>query len=116
MRVYVAVQQRFKHQQRAMWMVSQRIGKQRQLKAGSVQQQLEKLPASVRAKVEHVFFYMKRMFGYSKVCYTIYTSLAKNTNRTIHACWTYKSCAQLQVFAATTWLVRPKHWKFSKNA
>ena len=76
---YVGVQKRPEHQQRATsWLISQRIGKQRQLKAGSGQQQLEKLKASVRAKVEHVFFYMKRMFGYTKVRYR---GLAKNTNR-----------------------------------
>ena len=32
----------------------------------------------MRAKVEHAFFYIKRMFGYSKVRYR---GLAKNTNR-----------------------------------
>jgi IS5 family transposase len=39
---------------------------------------IEHHKASVRAKVEHVFFYIKRMFGYSKVRYR---GLAKNTNR-----------------------------------
>ena len=34
--------------------------------------------ASVRAKVEHSFFYIKKIFGYSKVRYR---GLAKNTNR-----------------------------------
>ena len=38
----------------------------------------EKLKASMRAKVEHPFFYIKRMFGYTKVrC----RGLAKNHNR-----------------------------------
>jgi IS5 family transposase len=38
----------------------------------------EKLKASMRAKVEHPFFYIKRMFGYGKVRYR---GLAKNRNR-----------------------------------
>ncbi|MGY6555044.1 MAG: IS5 family transposase [Wenzhouxiangella sp.] len=38
----------------------------------------EKLKASMRAKVEHPFFYIKRMFGYAKVRYR---GLAKNHNR-----------------------------------
>ena len=38
---------------------------------------------SVRAKVEHVFFYIKRMFGYSKVRYK---GLAKNKNRLYALC------------------------------
>ncbi len=38
----------------------------------------ERIKASVRAKVEHAFFYIKRMFGYSKVRYR---GLEKNTNR-----------------------------------
>jgi len=38
----------------------------------------EKLKASTRAKVEHPFFYIKRMFGYTKVRYR---GLAKNHNR-----------------------------------
>ncbi len=38
----------------------------------------EKIKASVPAKVEHSFFYMKRVFGYDKVRYR---GLTKNTNR-----------------------------------
>ncbi len=38
----------------------------------------EKAKASVRAKVEHPFRYVKRMFGYKKVRYR---GLAKNTQR-----------------------------------
>ena len=36
---------------------------------------MEQCEASVRAKVEHVFFYVKQMFGYLK---TRYRGLAKN--------------------------------------
>ena len=39
---------------------------------------MEECKSSVRAKVEHVFFYVKQMFGYSKVRYR---SLGKNENR-----------------------------------
>ena len=38
----------------------------------------EKCKASVRAKVEHPFLYVKRHFGYAKVRYR---GLAKNTQR-----------------------------------
>ena len=44
----------------------------------SLFQPVEKEKASVRAKVEHAFFYIKRMFGYNKVRYR---GLEKNTNR-----------------------------------
>jgi IS5 family transposase len=40
--------------------------------------QAEKIKASVRAKVEHAFFYIKCVFHYNKVRYR---GLAKNTNR-----------------------------------
>ena len=39
---------------------------------------MEECKSSVRAKVEHVFFYVKQMFSYSKVRYP---SLGKNKNR-----------------------------------
>ena len=39
---------------------------------------LEKAKASVRAKVEHPFLWLKRLFGYGKVRYR---GLAKNTER-----------------------------------
>ena len=51
-------------------------GKRKQM--NEVEQLLEKKKASVRAKVEHPFRYIKRQFGYSKVRYR---GLAKNTNR-----------------------------------
>ena len=41
----------------------------------------EKRKASVRAKVEHPFLYVKRHFGYGKVRYR---GLAKNTQRSAH--------------------------------
>ena len=39
---------------------------------------MEGCKSGVRAKVEHMFFYVKQMFGYSKVRYR---SLGKNENR-----------------------------------
>ena len=48
------------------------------MRRGGHEQQFEQFKASVRAKVEHPFFYMKQMFGYSK---TRYRGLAKNTDR-----------------------------------
>ena len=55
-----------------------RPGKRRQLAQGSDEVLVEKLKASVRAKVEHPFLYVKRHFGYSKARYR---GLAKNTQR-----------------------------------
>ena len=50
----------------------------RQLEPGSEEALEEKRKASVRAKVEHPFLYVKRHFGYAKVRYR---GLAKNTQR-----------------------------------
>ena len=58
------------------WEIAARPGKRKQM--NEVEQLLEKKKASVRAKVEHPFRYIKRQFGYSKVRYR---GLAKNTNR-----------------------------------
>jgi IS5 family transposase len=55
-----------------------RPGKQTQLVKGSAEAEAEKEKAGIRAKVEHAFFYIKRMFGCHKVCYR---RLEKNTNR-----------------------------------
>lgn len=53
-------------------------GKKVQLPVGDPTRQIEKLKASVRAKVEHTFFYIKCVFGYRKVRYR---GLEKNDNR-----------------------------------
>ena len=56
------------------WQVAMKLGKRRRLdKAGA-----ERRKASVRAKVEHPFLYVKRHFDYAKVRYR---GLAKNTQR-----------------------------------
>ena len=60
------------------WQVAKKPGRRRQLEPGSYEALLEKRKASVRAKVEHAFLYVKRHFGYAKVRYR---GLAKNTQR-----------------------------------
>jgi IS5 family transposase len=61
------------------WHVALRPGKRRTLpdtKTGRLREQLEKLKASVRAKVEHPFHVVKNIFGHKKARYR---GLAKNT-------------------------------------
>ena len=60
------------------WQVAMRPGQRRMLEAGSDEAVREKRNASVRAKVEHPFLYVKRRFGYTKVRYR---GLTKNTQR-----------------------------------
>jgi IS5 family transposase len=61
------------------WQVAMRPGKrkvQKHMPWGAVTEQIEKLKASVRAKVEHPFRVIKCQFGFTKVRYK---GLAKNT-------------------------------------
>ena len=60
------------------WQVAMRPGKRRKLEPGSAAALAEKAKASVRAKVEHPFLKLKRLFGYEKVRYR---GLMKNTQR-----------------------------------
>ena len=53
-------------------------GQRRQLEPESDAALGEKVKASIRAKVEHPFLDVKRLFGYAKVRYR---GLAKNTDR-----------------------------------
>ena len=55
-----------------------RPGRRRHLEPASYEALAEKRKASVRAKVEHPFLYVKRRFGYAKVRYR---GLAKNAQR-----------------------------------
>ena len=76
---YQGVDKRDEHEDREVdWFIALRPGKRRQLSPRSVEGRAEKAKASVRAKVEHPFRYVKRMFGYDKVRYR---GLAKNTQR-----------------------------------
>ena len=60
------------------WRVAIRHGRRRQLARDSPLAQRERKRASLPAKVEHPFLYIKRRFGYDQVRYR---GLAKNHNR-----------------------------------
>ena len=60
------------------WRVAMRPGRRRKLEPGSAEALAEQAKASVRAKVEHPFLRVKRLFGYGKVRYR---GLMKNTQR-----------------------------------
>ena len=60
------------------WRVAMRPGSRRMLEPGSQEALEEKAKGSVRAKVEHPFLKLKRLFGYGKVRYR---GLAKNMER-----------------------------------
>ena len=60
------------------WQVAMKPGKRRLLVRGGLEDWAESRKASVRAKVEHPFLDVKRIFGYSKVRYR---GLYKNTER-----------------------------------
>jgi len=60
------------------WQVAMKPGKRRTLEPDSAEALGEKAKASIRAKVEHPFLDVKRIFGYAKVRYR---GLAKNTER-----------------------------------
>ena len=60
------------------WRVAMRPGSRRKLEPGSEEALEEKAKASVRAKVEHTFLRLKRLFGYGEVRYR---GLAKNMER-----------------------------------
>ncbi|MGF6837754.1 IS5 family transposase [Paraburkholderia youngii] len=64
----------------ARWHVAMRPGKRRMLNRGdpldAIYDEIERLKAGIRAKVEHPFRVIKRQFGYAK---TRYRGLMKNT-------------------------------------
>ena len=60
------------------WQVAMRLGRRRHLEPDGMLAATERRKASIRAKVEHPFLYVKRHFGYGKVRYR---GLAKNTQR-----------------------------------
>ena len=76
---YVGIDKREEHKDRNTdWFIACRPGKLRGLAKSSDARKTESIKAQVRAKVEHPFLYIKRIFGYSKVRYK---GLAKNHNR-----------------------------------
>ena len=60
------------------WRVAMKLEKRRLLAPEGLEEWAERRKASIRAKVEHPFLYVKRRFGYAKVRYRV---LAKNTER-----------------------------------
>ncbi len=60
------------------WRVAMRPGVRRRLEPGGPEAAAERRKASIRAKVEHPFLYVKRHFGYARVRYR---GLYKNTQR-----------------------------------
>lgn len=76
---YRGIEKRPEHQDRAVdWLIAMGPGKRRQLPEDGIEAQMETLKAQVRAKVEHPFRYIKRVFGYDKVRYR---GLEKNGDR-----------------------------------
>ena len=75
---YLGIQKRDEHKHRndVSWYIAKRPGTRKQLDAR--RQKVEKIKASIRAKVEHPFRYIKHVFGYGKARYR---GLAKNTQR-----------------------------------
>ena len=76
---YEGVARRPEHRGRRIdWQVARRPGQRRHLAPGSAAAQAERRKASIRAKVEPPFLYVKRHFGYAQVRYR---GLAKNRTR-----------------------------------
>ncbi|MCH8497308.1 MAG: IS5 family transposase [Marinobacter sp.] len=74
---YLGIHKRAEHKpQNASWFIAKRPGARKKLDANKPK--AEKIKASIRAKVEHPFRYIKQVFGYSKVRYR---GLAKNSKR-----------------------------------
>ena len=76
---YQGVEKRPEHAgSEVSWQVAMRPGLRRQLAPGGAEAQAERRKASVRAKAEHPFLYVKRHFGYAQVRYR---GLEKNRQR-----------------------------------
>ena len=76
---YRGIEKREEHKDRDVnWYIAERPGRRRAMEPGSDEAWIEEFKASMRAKVEHPFFWVKRIFGYNKVRYR---GLAKNRNR-----------------------------------
>ena len=76
---YQGIQKREEHKDRQVaWHIAMRSGQRRKLARDPLERLMEECKSSVRAKVEHLFFYVKQMLGYNK---TRYRGLAKNENR-----------------------------------
>jgi len=76
---YAGIHKREEHRQRdVQWHIAVRPGKRRKMTKDSVEWKAEQSKASVRAKVEHPFRWVKGIFAYEKVRYR---GLDKNMNR-----------------------------------
>ena len=76
---YIGVQKRRENLELDVeWQVAMKPGQRRMLESDSPAALVEKAKASIRAKVEHPFLDVKRIFGYAKVRYR---GLARNTER-----------------------------------
>ena len=76
---YQGMEKREEHKDREVaWHIAMRSGQRRKLASGELEKLMEECKARVRAKVEHLFFYVKQMFSYHK---SRYRGLAKNENR-----------------------------------
>ena len=76
---YRGIEKREEHKDRDVnWYIAERPGRRKTMDPGSDEAWVEEFKASMRAKVEHPFFWVKRIFGYNKVRYR---GLAKNRNR-----------------------------------
>ena len=90
---YTGIEKREEHQGRSVdWEVAVRAGRRAQLPENSLLHEVARIKASIRAKVEHPFLTIKRIFGYSKVRHR---GLKKNHNRLIVlAAFTNLLCAR----------------------
>ena len=76
---YRGMEKREAHKDRQVaWHIAMGRSQRRRLARDELEWLMEECKSSVRAKVEHIFFYVKQMFGYGKVRYR---SLGKNENR-----------------------------------
>ena len=79
---YLGIEKRPNATAEVRWHVAMRPGQRKALvknnAADALLDEVEKLKAGVRAKVEHPFRVVKRQFGYVKVCYR---GLKKNTQQ-----------------------------------
>ena len=70
------------------WQAAMKPGLRRKLEPGTGEALAEKRKASIRAKVEHPFLKVKRVFGYGKARYR---GLVKNTGHR-RCCWDWAIC------------------------
>lgn len=76
---YAGIHKRQEHEGCGIaWHIAVRPGRRRKMEEGSPEREAEKAKASVRAKVEHPFYWVKGVFGYRKVRYR---GIRKNMNR-----------------------------------